>query len=545
MKILDFYGQPIRISLNKNPLIKSNLGGFFSILTVICVVVSGFLIGQDIFSKSKPWFFVYVNIGNEVIPISISGNKELPIAIEVQKKLGNSYRDDTVLKYNLYLTEWIYDPLSTEILQVNQWDLKLKNCTFSDWSYNIKESKYTNWGLNDKLCFDYNNASLSGSTNEDHYKFLKFEVSRCTNVTNNNCKSNKEIDDIITNEELTLNLFYTYTAINMTNNKEPTNNTVHQKTNFLMKDRNKRIMVELEPATINTDNGFLFEADEEKIYFNLNFKETDMKVRSENNPVLITYMFGSSNISFYYSRSYIKVTDIFAKLGGLIKSITLFFIIIINLIDYVEKTRATINEVFILKDLEKENNKENFEELENKRESNFILNRLTKSINKRNSDLGKSYTSQLKSFEDSKIVDDCKSNFQKTLERIIDRKKSHDLILSFKDTYNILCYNKKRKYELDFQKKLFFFKTCWDRINQCLDLKTFFQKFEEITILKKILLNQNQLNMLDKLIKPCIKYKSEVENVGENLKEEEILKNFLDNIHPENNLIDRNILNLI
>ena len=66
-----FYGSPIRITLNYKPLIKSNLGGFLSILTVIVVSICAVLLGQDIIDKKTPYLFVQENVGNVAIPITV------------------------------------------------------------------------------------------------------------------------------------------------------------------------------------------------------------------------------------------------------------------------------------------------------------------------------------------------------------------------------------------------------------------------------------------------------------------------------------------
>jgi hypothetical protein len=54
LKLIDIYGQPYRLTFNKEENFTNSLGGIFTIITAALVIAIIYALGGEIFSKTRP-----------------------------------------------------------------------------------------------------------------------------------------------------------------------------------------------------------------------------------------------------------------------------------------------------------------------------------------------------------------------------------------------------------------------------------------------------------------------------------------------------------
>jgi hypothetical protein len=57
LKIIDLFGEPVKMNFDDRETIRTKLGGFFTILCPIIVTVFSWFIGKDIIYKVNPFYY--------------------------------------------------------------------------------------------------------------------------------------------------------------------------------------------------------------------------------------------------------------------------------------------------------------------------------------------------------------------------------------------------------------------------------------------------------------------------------------------------------
>lgn len=57
LKLIDIYGEEIKLRLNNKDKVYSSAGGIFSIITVIAALVCGWVLGNDVVYRLKPRYY--------------------------------------------------------------------------------------------------------------------------------------------------------------------------------------------------------------------------------------------------------------------------------------------------------------------------------------------------------------------------------------------------------------------------------------------------------------------------------------------------------
>ena len=113
MKAIDIYGQRLNMTLKNRQVVKSTVGGYFTILTVLLISAAAYVIGKDIIYKEQPISFTQEDISLKINPVKISSNKDMQIAIEIQNSTNHKFYDEKVLKFNLSLVELTFNEISS------------------------------------------------------------------------------------------------------------------------------------------------------------------------------------------------------------------------------------------------------------------------------------------------------------------------------------------------------------------------------------------------------------------------------------------------
>ena len=82
LKYFDLYGSQIKIYINNKDKIKTDLGGIFTILTIIFIVIFTWYIGKDIIYRQNPFTYQQLESSNKYFENNITSNS-FPIALSI------------------------------------------------------------------------------------------------------------------------------------------------------------------------------------------------------------------------------------------------------------------------------------------------------------------------------------------------------------------------------------------------------------------------------------------------------------------------------
>ena len=184
--------------------------------------------------------------------------------------------------------------------------------------YNSEENKYYN--INEK---GFIWPSLIHGCSHPNRTYYGIIIERCRNssLRNQSCKSDDEIDKFInTHVGLSLQLIDQYTEVN--NYKKPFKKYFYTLTNGLFRNEFATNHLNLNPIIVKTHNGFFFDniVVDHSYAFEQNEKITD---KSNGTGIYCAYYFWMQNRLQLYERTYKRVQEILANVGGITKALTL------------------------------------------------------------------------------------------------------------------------------------------------------------------------------------------------------------------------------
>jgi len=328
MKTLDIFGEPVRTLLNKQITIKTTIGGYFTILTVIMIIIFSWFIGRDAIFKEKTNFpFSFTMMNDDNVPL-----------VDYSYLTLKLYE----INYNLNSTTGIYD-LTSKL------ERPVKFCNNTDYHL-LNQEQFDGAQLGSTLCPENNNFNLYGYWNEPDLNYLQISIERCKNTTNSDivCKSPKEIEEFIAQTGTNLNIFFVDSRVKISNNSDPLESLSTMQYKYVIPEYYKKTTYKIQSQNILTDNGFVFSVNDETQFFRMVEEFTDIRVIDPEDYQFLVFEIFSSNISESYYRRYIKVPDIIASIGGILKVLTIGFVALNTIFSEVEKNIFLVNEVFVL-----------------------------------------------------------------------------------------------------------------------------------------------------------------------------------------------------
>jgi len=147
---------------------------------------------------------------------------------------------------------------------------------------------------------------------------------------------------------LKLNIFFVDSRVVINNNTHPVEYLTTTQYKYVIPEYYKKTTYKIQTQNILTDNGFVFSDSGNVEFFKMVEEFTDIRLIDPIQYQFLVFEIFSSNISDIYYRRYIKVPDIIASLGGILKVFTMTFLYLNTIFSKVEKNISIVNEVFVL-----------------------------------------------------------------------------------------------------------------------------------------------------------------------------------------------------
>lgn len=309
---IDFFKAPINFKLNQQNKLSTSSGSILSL--AIIIFISIIIFESDLFQKKHP----------KVLTSNLKTLKSEKINL-ISKIIAFGLQNDegkAFLDYTVYSTNFkILVKNQANNYEVEERILKIHECEEKDFN---KENKKLFDELSLKNNFCTNNSEtleIEGYWDEASLIYLMVELNICDNITmNGKCKSIEEIRkfmEIYNN----FNIYIQNSYIDYNDFNEPIKSFIENQYVYIDLKYRKMMEILFKKASLSTDHGLIFEN-----YLNLNEVIIDEKKSDfiminnvETGTNLFRFELYASKNSLKIERTYERLSDLVAKLGGILK----------------------------------------------------------------------------------------------------------------------------------------------------------------------------------------------------------------------------------
>lgn len=390
ISFIDICSSGPSLKIKGNSKNKSALGGIISAIISILLVFLTIYFGIDIVQKKKPNVIISDISGEPATYFSFT-NKDLI--------LGWKVTDDNI--NTLYYSEYLDINVINFRAKTNEEDDSNNPWIYTTVSYsddyvtcnNIKEAEgIASVGLLSTYnCARSLDLTLGGYYNNDKYNYLSISVAPCKNseAKIKNCRSPDEIREFV-DQGIFFILYFPHSSINPKNFESPVKMTYTP----LILGLSNNLIVEYsiydKILEISTDSGFLLEDTKTLRTFTKGRESNTYQSRTENKNYLSVIKYILSD-KLVYNRSYTKIQNVAASVGGLFKILWSFGILIMHSISQKGINVEIMNGIYDFADCNHEEgntrkdiiSKKNLEHFDNKI-SQFVSFNVNNSINNNN-----------------------------------------------------------------------------------------------------------------------------------------------------------------
>ena len=324
MYYMDIFKSPLTLLFARKRFISTNFGFLCSLGIISTLIIM--VVNSDLFSKSLPQILTS-NLPLISRPL-IKFNKKI-LAVGVQ--------DDTYFQglidpsiYTLKVTNLFYSSNSTGGYVRNSSEKQLHPCSEKDFD---DPTIFSNLGLTNNYCFNRedNDFEFKGFFDEPSVNFAIIELFLCNNATyNNKCKTFDEIRQNLNGKSF--NIYFEDSIFDTANYINPVKKTITNRYEYIDVFFRKNIDLNFQKITLKSDDGWFF--GNWTSYSEIGFSSQNSDIFTVSSNDLNTSRFAinmySDKNSVVIQRLYIKVSDLLARLGGVLQSLMFIGYILIH-----------------------------------------------------------------------------------------------------------------------------------------------------------------------------------------------------------------------
>ena len=338
-------------------------------------------------------------------------------------------------------------------------DTNIKKSRCSDINKFEEKEKYYNISLKSWWCINFENKKLGGNWDGEFVNFFAIRTKRCENSTYSNitCLPKSEIEKSFKSGISTSNYLFSYLYMEamptMDNFHDPLKSTLINRYEILNLKITKKHVHTFKQVEVLDDHGWIFSDFGSKSTYSSENLFPDFTINDDEQSTLFGYFMYFGKKLEVYNRSYVKVQEVIASIGGFSK---FFHIIVSMLYGYISDIikNLDLNRNFYIT------------------EFNSILQSEESKINVTNNSV--KYVSTNKTLSTNRLNNKKKIGVCYIFKNMIFRKKN-DKNLSIETKLIMTEYDKLKHYH-----------------ESKLDIVSYMNIFKEFELLKKITLDDTQ-----------------------------------------------------
>lgn len=369
---LDIFKSPFLLRISEKEKTSALLGFFFSLGIMIFLVI--FFVNSDVFYHLRPNIIDEQLFVPRKLKLDFNGNNFGLVAALIDDP-GNVYNDDSM--FSISMTQFVLNCSAHEILSQ---DIKsLHPCDENDYPDN--PGLVDLYGLRNYSCPSNKSFSVEGGWDEPIINHIYVTLAICKNSTmNNTCKPYDEIFDFLSNKYFAIS--FMDSSYDLNNYRNPLQNSYKSPWWTVGANLRKTVTLYWKKVEIVTDTGFVFRKAETLESFQLDEKNIDIDLNYEE--FIFQAEFYSSPRKEYATRTYQKIQEVIASIGGLLNLFVAIGFILIGPQTRLNVIKTIMNKLYVFHKANPKIKLKTSQMLKVKNEANsqkpqFLTKKLTKS----------------------------------------------------------------------------------------------------------------------------------------------------------------------
>jgi hypothetical protein len=336
----DLFAKNFELFFNKKKTLKTYYGGITSIITVTLSIVFLIVIGKEVIYKQNPFV-----ISRE---LSFWNRTNLTLETKMAFTIETQSAGIVVENYDKYLTiESVYTNITYTYgfdVEIKETIIELENCEPKEFA-NISSQQFEFLNLNYAKCLNSSKEIIIGGFQDEYYnKYLLVRVKKCKNTTDNEkCATHDEIEEFLKNNDLQFTVYFQRLQFDFINYAKPESYFISGYFKYFDGNIKHSTSFFLQSFQLVTDGGILYSDIWNKTFqqFDYMTEQSSIFLNSNQEHSFVEYFFYTSENDYIFQRHYIRVQEILAQFGGLLKVVIILLDFILNLI-YKRKMIETI-----------------------------------------------------------------------------------------------------------------------------------------------------------------------------------------------------------
>ena len=335
LKRVDYFGTFLTFRVNEEIEYKSIIGGTFSILYAIIVILYITTMSLD-FIQRKNLSFIYSTKITQDPYINLSDiHFNFAFGIQFSKTATSAIKETRkFFDYNVSIVEYFSNEHIVGKENIIYREIKTRRCTEDDFP-ELLTHFYLN-DLGDMICpivDSTSNFSIEGLYTDSYYKTISIKLS----LSQYSIDNYQELTDYLNGTPIEFALFYKDTAIDYENRKNPLPSFLNYYYKGIDIDFIKYTEIDLSKLEFKNDENLIFEGNK------LTIKATHFSSRDlfryvysrlqDKEYSICEYIIKSSSTILQLKRTYEKLPEFAANISGIISFIFFVMILIANIIE--------------------------------------------------------------------------------------------------------------------------------------------------------------------------------------------------------------------
>jgi hypothetical protein len=333
----DFISSDITITYKSQRKIKNLMGGLLSIMVILLSIFFFIYFSLDLFQKKHPKSYMISKYIPQTPKFYVNSTKDsLFFFLRInnhpkQKSLDETYISisaEVVFNHNnTKLNEYFFERCKYEedfnaankilfpMENINQWENSdvnyfcLKGMTLSNGTKIYKNST------------EYIPPTIINGKNtlEYTYTVMRMPVKYCSNKTFETGRTTpcKSLDEIKNQYPIQYQMYFVDYYVDVENYDQPFVPYVNQVSDVVFPGALSQVHIEFNSINIKTQNGIIFEEFDSQDAFK--FSTSLSQSTSDETDKIAKIVTMTNNMKEFYNRNYIRLQDVFANIGGILK----------------------------------------------------------------------------------------------------------------------------------------------------------------------------------------------------------------------------------
>ena len=320
----DMLGRNTLVTFHNESTFRTSGGGLFSLFLISFFLVVGYYYLLMFLSHPNPVIIIQENFYEPKYP-KYEVKNYLPLAFRFEDMSGNSIYDRTYIDFEVNYFNCTRDEKYTFICEKTK--INFKNCTSNSFTNDLKNlfKPFLNnsfcINLNDYVIDSENNTNLTieGYWDQNKISYFQISIKKCENNSDILCKNDSEIMNYL-NKAVYFSMYNLNYNLMYNDYETPFKGIINNCYFVIEREIGKIFFNNFVKTTLGTDIGPVFtDYDNITVYNNEGFLQ-DLFYYNETKEInyLSSVEIHTSRLVRYNRRGYVKITTVFANLGGVI-----------------------------------------------------------------------------------------------------------------------------------------------------------------------------------------------------------------------------------